>query len=170
MHRSGTLVAICLTAMACVPSASASASAEGSAAAWHRISAERASARSDTRLAVQPARFQALELDRSSLEGVLSGAPNELAAGVAAGPSLTISLPTPGGGLRAFRDPAVRGDGAGLAARHPEISTYSGTGIDVPGATVHLDLGSLGFHASVIGPEGGVVRRPVLPSRAEPRT
>ena len=42
----------------------------------------------------------------------------------------------------------------GLAARHPEISTYSGTGIDVPGSTVHLDLGPLGLHASVLGPEG----------------
>ncbi len=42
----------------------------------------------------------------------------------------------------------------GLAARHPEISTYSGTGIDVPGSTVHLDLSPLGLHASVLGPEG----------------
>ena len=42
----------------------------------------------------------------------------------------------------------------GLAARHPEIKTYSGRGLDRPATTIRLDLSPLGLHASVRGPEG----------------
>ena len=154
MRRSGTIVGICIAVLTCAASVSAAGAATSSEAAWSTVSAQRADAASDARHAVAPDRFQGLELDRPALERVLSGAPGELSAGSASGPSLTLSLPTPDGDFERF---AVRESSVmepGLAARHPEISTYSGTGIDEPGATVHLDLGSLGFHASVIGPGG----------------
>ncbi len=153
MRRSVSFfVALALAGLMIAPGAeAASSSASISAGAWQRTAAPTA-ARSGARAAVRPERFQALTLDRAALAGVLAEAPPQSA--VADSGSLTISLPTPTGDFERFAIQRSSVMEPGLAARHPEISTYSGTGIDVPGSTVHLDLGSLGLHASVIGPDG----------------
>ena len=127
----------------------AAASAESSADVWHPVAGTPTAARAGAERAVRPDRFKALTLDRRALAAVLAGAPRERAT-----EALAISLPAPGGGFERF---AVRRSSVmepGLASRHPEIATYAGAGIDEPGATVHLDLTSLGFHASVRGPGG----------------
>ena len=152
MPRAASLtVALLLTALVVAPAATAAPgdSAATSAAAWRLTETTPAPAQRGAQPAVQPDRFQALQLDRAALEGVLAGTPDERAAG-----STTLSLPTPTGGFERFAVQRSSVMEPGLAAQHPEISTFSGTGIDVPGSTVRLDLGSLGLHASVLGPEG----------------
>ena len=93
-------------------------------------------------------------LDRGGLFARLAGAPREFTPAARRQP-LVVSLPTPEGGFERFalqESPVME---PGLAARHPEIKTYSGRGIDDPAATIRADATPLGFHASVRGPRGG---------------
>ena len=103
--------------------------------------------------AVRPRRFSALTLDRGGIAAHLMGAPREFTRRAREQP-LVISLPTPGGGFERFalrESPIME---PALAARHPDIKTYSGRGIDNPAATIRADVTPLGFHASVRGPGG----------------
>ena len=104
--------------------------------------------------AVRARRFSALTLDRGGIIAQMAGAPREFSPAARRQP-LVISLPTPGGGFERFamqESPVME---PGLAARHPEIKTYSGRGIDDPAATIRADVTPLGFHASVRGSRGG---------------
>ena len=93
---------------------------------------------------VQPDRFRAYTLDDQAL---LNGRSLRAAATV-------LTLPAPDGKLQRFaveESPIME---PGLAARHPEITTYAGRGIDDPAATIRADQTPLGFHASVRSPAG----------------
>ncbi len=70
-----------------------------------------------------------------------------------AGPR-TLSLPGPDGGLQRFAVTPSTVLAPGLAAAHPEITTWAGRGVDDPAASVRVDVGSLGLHASVRSPAG----------------
>jgi hypothetical protein len=102
---------------------------------------------------IQARHFLAFTLNRAGIERKLAAAPKEFTA--AAKQSMFIlSLPAPDGKFERFavsESPVME---AGLAAKHPEIKTYSGHGIDVPSATIRFDLTPLGFHASVRGGAG----------------
>ena len=50
-----------------------------------------------------------------------------------------------------------------LAAKHPEIKTYSGRGIDTPTSSIRFDVTPLGFSASVRGPQGRWFIDPAVP-------
>ena len=73
----------------------------------------------------------------------------------AAGSPAILELPGPNGGIQRFRvheSPIME---PGLAARHPEIKTYAGRGLEDATATVRADLGPRGLHASVRSAAGG---------------
>jgi len=99
-------------------------------------------------------RVRAATLDLSGLRATAANAP--LARTAQAGSSeLVISLPHPDGGYQRFtleESPVME---PGLAARHPDIKTYRGKGVDDPRATLRMDITNLGLHASVRSPNGG---------------
>lgn len=103
--------------------------------------------------ALQLSRFHAASLDLPGMQAVTAGAPRETARAVAS--TLTISLPHPDGSFQRFvleESPIME---EGLAAKHPEIKTYRGKGVDDPNATLRMDITPLGLHASVRSPNGG---------------
>ncbi|SNS60313.1 Putative Ig domain-containing protein [Asanoa hainanensis] len=139
------LVAALLPMVASAPAAAAPADPK---APWTRVSGKPAAAKGAHRADIKAKRLAAHTLDRAALTSQLSKAHAR-----AAGP-LVISLPTPAGGFQRFTlvdSPVME---AGLAAKHPEITTYAGKGIDDPTATIRADLTPLGFHASVRSPHG----------------
>lgn len=98
--------------------------------------------------AVQPVRFSAYTLDRNGMAALLGAAPLEFSTAARANP-LELTLPNPCGGFERFsvvESPIME---PGLAAKHPDIHTYRGRGLDDPTATVRFDLTPLGFHAAV---------------------
>ncbi len=162
--RGLTAVCLAMAAAGLVPAAHAAAAkstAQVSAAAAHPSRAfwvdikgtpAQMSARG-AQLSVQPSRFRAATLDRTSLTALVAGAPMERTQAARQTP-LVIALPDPNGGFQRFsivESPIME---AGLAARHPDIKTYAGKGIDDPTASVRMDVTPLGFHASVRSAKG----------------
>lgn len=104
--------------------------------------------------ALQLRRVRAATLDLSGMRALTAAAP--LARGAqASSDELLISLPHPDGGYQRFtleESPVME---PGLAAKHPDIKTYRGKGVDDPHATLRMDITGLGLHASVRSPNGG---------------
>lgn len=106
--------------------------------------------------AIQPSQFQALTLNPDALKVALEGAPQELGRPSEPQPSvpLEIALPMPDGTFARFQveeSPIMEPE---LAAKFPNIKTYSGRGIDDPAASLRFDLTPVGFHAQVLSPSG----------------
>jgi len=103
--------------------------------------------------AALPRRYHAATLDRAALARMLAGAPHERVQSAKRSDTI-ISLPHPQGGYQRFsvvNSPVMEED---LAARHPDIMTFAGRGIDDPSATLRMDITPLGLHASVRSPNG----------------
>lgn len=102
---------------------------------------------------VRPSRFRATRLDRVSLTGLTAFAPMERSDAARLTP-LVLSLPDPSGGFQRFtvvESPVME---PALAAKHPNIRTYAGRGIDDPTASLRMDITPLGFHASIRSQRG----------------
>jgi hypothetical protein len=121
----------------------------GRAAAVHR----RADATDETSPAAGGARE--VSIDAVAMLATLRGAPR-----ADAGPRdrtaapVTVVVPDPTGGSERFTVLHSEVMAPGLAAAHPEITTYVGRSLDHPGTTLAMDITPLGFHASVRGPDG----------------
>src|SRR5262245_11366277 len=121
---------------------------------WQRIGGTPAATHGGHRADVHAKRLATYTLDRPGMKTILGTAPHENARRRAAAAPLVVSLPTPTGGFERFElanSPVME---AGLAARHPEIQTYVGKGLDDPTTTIRADLTPLGFHASVRSSRG----------------
>ena len=149
-----TLGATALAALAVFGAGGAAGAAnDGGKGLWQRVEGKPGPARQGAKPAVNPRRFDALRLDRAGIAEFLAPAPAERAQ-TKRDSGLVISLPDPSGSFQAFaieKSPVME---PGLAARHPEITTYAGRGIDDPTATIRADLTPLGFHASVRSKDG----------------
>ena len=109
--------------------------------------------RTGAQKAVQPVRFSSYTLDRAGMAALLATAPLEFGDDAVSDP-LILALPNPCGGFERFAvadSPIME---PGLAAKHPDVHTYRGRGIDNPAATIRFDLTPLGFHASVRSQHG----------------
>ncbi|GIF72985.1 M12 family metallo-peptidase [Asanoa siamensis] len=145
------LVAALLPMLAPTPASAAPVEPSGP---WTRVTGKPAATKGGQRPDVRADRVATHTLDRAALGAALAKAPDERAGRQRAAAPQVVSLPTPAGGFQRFAladSPVME---AGLAARHPEIKTYAGKGIDDPAATIRADLTPLGFHASVRSPHG----------------
>jgi hypothetical protein len=112
---------------------------------------------------VDAKRSAAFTLDLQALRGELAGA--RKGARAVAGTSV-LEVPAPDGTMRRF---AVRETSImepGLAAKHPEIKTYAGRGLDDPTASIVADTSPLGFHASVRARHGAFYVDPYYKGKA----
>ncbi len=104
---------------------------------------------------IRPERFQALALNQAALVADLDSVPMEPSPGVRpVGGGHVVSLPSPDGRPARFEVAESPIMAPGLAAKFPDIHTYSGQGIDDPAATVRFDVSNQGFHAQVLSPDG----------------
>ncbi len=102
---------------------------------------------------VQALRYRATTLDRTSMAGALAAAPLEDSQASRQNP-VVVSLPDPAGGFQRFavvESPIME---PALAAKHPQIKTYAGRGLDDPTAHLRMDMTPLGFHAAVRSQKG----------------
>ena len=139
-RRGVTVLVVAATASAFMPFAGTAAAADNP---WTRVDSGVAAASAAQPADVHTDRFAGFTLDRPALAATL-----EPAAGQ------EVVLPTPAGTFERFELVDTPVMEPGLAAKHPEIRTYAGRGLDDPTASVRADLTPLGFHASVRSPRG----------------
>jgi hypothetical protein len=114
--------------------------------------------------AAGPKAYRTLTLSRAKLSAILAGAPLEFSSNEQ--PKL-LTLPSADGTFQTFRvveSPIME---PSLAARFPEIKTYSGQGVDDPTATTRFDWTPQGFHALILSSKGTALVEPYDPETTE---
>ncbi|HEX6914552.1 MAG TPA: zinc-dependent metalloprotease family protein [Chitinophagaceae bacterium] len=97
---------------------------------------------------IRPVEARTMKLNTAAMLAALQTAPMEFTAAASANP-LIISLPDAEGRFLRYAIVQSVMMEPELQAKFPNIRTYSGYGIDQPGATVKLDWTEFGFHAQV---------------------
>ena len=101
-----------------------------------------------------PDKYRTVQLDFDGVKKLLANAPIQNIIGANKVKGIAISLPMPYGGFESFyvkESPMMEDE---LAAKYPEIKTFTAIGIENPTHIAKLDFGSMGFNAMVLSPEG----------------
>ncbi len=129
---------------------------------WQEIDDSALNRRPSERLVV-PNSYRTFRLNRTALEAILKQAPMEFTTAAQAS-EVVLALPMPDGSFQRFRiveSPIVE---PGLAAKFPELITYSGQGVDDPTTTVRFDLIGNKFHSQILSTRGTVLVDPYFKS------
>ncbi len=95
-----------------------------------------------------PGHYLLYTLDEAGLKNVLSGLSTDPTQ------ARVIELPLPDGSTESFRVWSTSLLPASLAARYPELQTFTGEAINNHNTTVKLDITSFGFHAIIFSGSG----------------
>ena len=101
-----------------------------------------------------PSVYKTFRMDKSEMQKLLSRAPMEPAQTAMLNNGLVFEMPMPDGSYERFQVFEYYVMHPDLAAKFPEIKTYTGRGIDDASAVIKLDLTQFGFHAMVISNKG----------------
>ena len=104
---------------------------------------------------IVPEVYRPVSLDHRLLDELLAKAPMESRDGIKGGEAV-LALPMPEGGFKHFRFVESPIMAPKLAAKFPEIKTYSGQGVEDPSAMVRFDVTPAGFHAMILSSKGDV--------------
>ena len=105
---------------------------------------------------IVPNQYRTFNLDKTALKNMLQKAPMEFTE-AARNNSLTITLPMPDGKFARFsveESPIIE---PALAAKYPDIKTYTGKGIDDPTATARFGISSEGFNSMILSTGGTIL-------------
>ena len=143
----GGAAALTILVVAAPAAAQAQDSAARSRDAWQRT-AQRGPAPGHP-VAVDPTDFTSFGLDRTALAAEARQAPP-----AGAGSPVVLSIPKPDGSFARFD--VTRGTTLSpeLAAQHPDIRDYVGTGVDDPSASLSLVISPEGAYAAIRGSDG----------------
>ncbi len=111
---------------------------------WHHVDAEQMARSTQF---IQPAHYLVYRLDETALTVQLATLP-----GMHTGAQV-MELPLPGGSLRRFRVWQTSLMPPVLAAKYPELQTFTGEAVDDPRVTAKLDMTPYGFHAMIFDGE-----------------
>jgi N-acetylneuraminic acid mutarotase len=102
-----------------------------------------------------PQKYRTFALNKSVLGKILSNVPKE-ANGALRSSTAIISLPMPDGSLARFRFVETATMAPELAARFPQIRTFTGIGVDDRSLSATFDFTPAGFHGMIHSPEEGL--------------
>lgn len=117
---------------------------------------------------IKPEVFRLFRLDEPSLGNLLNQATSPTGEGASRTPlsALELTLPSPDGQFVTIVFTETPVMAPELAARFPEIKTYSGHIAGDPTATVVFDWTPMGFHAQVLAAEGPWYIDPFIPGES----
>lgn len=123
---------------------------------WKDVAIDKA-ARPAEQIWIEPLKGRTCQLDRPGLEVLLE----DLSASAKSSQAMTMDIPLPGGETVAFALEPVSVMAPELAAKFPEIKTFTGTATDGSGMTGRFDLTPKGFHGMVFSAQGAIYIDPL---------